>query len=497
MRIGLPVREMIRTDTMKNSGDTRKEKHMPERKKRENPGKRFRFLSVLIVAIWLAVLCSIPVSGQSLERRELSLRAAQNLAVKYSYDSRRSQLDIQAAQKQVNETLAIGLPQVSSTIDYLNNLELATVLIPNIFQGKPDELIPVQFGTQHNASVNFSVSQLIFNGSYFVGLQASKVFRQLADQNHERTRLSVLETVTNSYHLILVTEETEQILISNISNLEKTHYEIRERYKEGFVSETDADLVQIALTKLKNNFQSITRNKEVAYKLLKYQMGLDLSEEIVLTDKLEAILKRIDLDQLRNTEFDIDQNIDYQLLQTQERLSELDLKNEKMKYFPTIAAFYAFQWNAMRNEFNFLNFDEKWYRTQIVGVSVNLPIFQSGSLKAKVQKAAVSLEQAQTAKKQAAEGLLLEAARARADLDSAHDTYVNSKNNLSLSEKVYDVTLIKYKEGVASSMDLTQAHDQFLLSQSEYIQAISALLAAKNKLDRLNNDFHISEAKDN
>ena len=470
---------------------------MPKAKKMENPGKRFRLSSILILAIFLAVLFSGPVSGQSPEIRELSLQTAQDFAVRNSYDSLKSELDIQTAQKQMKETLAIGLPQVSSAIDYMNNLELATILIPNIFQGKPDELVAVQFGTQHNASLNFTVSQLIFNGSYFVGLQASKVFRQLADQNHERTQLSVLETVTNSYYLILVTEETENILTSNISNLEKTHYEIRERYKEGFVAETDADMIQIALTKLKNSLQSIKRNKDVAYKLLKFQMGLDLDEEIVLTDKLADILMRIDLDKLQSTEFDIDRNIDFQLLTTQEKLSELDLKNEKMKYFPTVAAFYSFNWNAMRNEFNFLNFDEKWYKTQIVGVSVNVPIFKSGAQKARVQKAAISLKQAQNAKQQVSEGLELEAARARSDLDSAQDTFVNSTNNLSLSKKVYDVTLIKYKEGVASSMDLTQAHDQYLMAQSEYIQAISALLTAKNTLDRLNNNFQISQAKDN
>jgi len=470
---------------------------MPKSKKMENLGKKIGLLSQTMLAIFIALLCSGPVSAQAPEIRELSLQNAQDFAVRNSYDSRRSQLEIETAQKQMKETLAIGLPQLNSTIDYMNNLELATILIPNIFQGKPDELVPVQFGTQHNASVNFTATQLVFNGSYFVGLQASKVFRQLADQNHERTQLSVLETVTNSYYLILVTEETENILTSNISNLEKTHYEISERHKEGFVAETDVDMIQIALTKLKNSLQSIKRNKDVAYKLLKFQMGLDLDEEIVLTDKLADILMRIDIERLMSTEFELVRNIDYQLLETQEKLSELDLKNEKMKYFPTVAAFYSFNWNAMRNEFNFLNFDEKWYKTQLVGVSVNVPLFKSGSQKARVQKASISLKQAQNAKQQASEGLELEASRARSDLDSAQETFMTSTNNLELSKRVYDVTLIKYKEGVASSMDLTQAHDQYLLAQSEYIQAISALLTAKNTLDRLNNNFQISQAKDN
>ena len=451
--------------------------------------KRLRIQIGFLIGILVVGLVQTPVLGQDLTVREFSLQMAQEFAITHSYERKKTQLDIQTAQKQRNETLAIGLPQVETTVGYINNLKLATILIPNFFQGKPDEMIPVQFGTQHNTNVNFLVSQLIFNGSYFVGLQASKIYKQLADQNDERTKLNVLETVTNTYYLILVAEESEKILSSNLSNLEKTLYEINEFYKEGFVAETDADLVQISVTKLKNALQAIKRQKEVALKLLKFQMGLDLDEEILLTDKLSGILETIDITELNNTAFSLENNIDYSLLKTQERLSEMELKNQKMRYLPTVSAFFNFQWNAMRNSFNFFTSDEKWYQTQLLGVNINIPIFRSGSQKAQVQKAAIAVEQARNAKQQAAEGLSLEAARAQSELDSAYENYTHTLANMKLSNKVYDVTLIKYKEGVASSMDLTQAHDTFLFAQSEFIQAMSILLTAKNKLDRLNNNY--------
>ncbi len=451
--------------------------------------KQLQFLSSLLIGILAAGLGPGPVSGQDSEVREFSLQAVQEFAVTHSYDRKRSLLDIQTAQKQIKETLAIGLPQIESTIGYINNLKLATILIPNFFEGKFDEMIPVQFGTQHNTNVNFIVSQLLFNGSYFVGLQAAKIYKQLANQNHERTKLNVLETVTNTYYLILVAEESERILSSNLSNLEKTHYEINELYKEGFVSETDADQVQISVTSLKNSLQAIERQKDVALKLLKFQMGLDLNEKIILTDRLEGILDTIDMDTLNNTGFNLEDNIDYNLLKTQEKLSEMDLKNEKMKDLPTISAFYNFQLNAQRNSFNFFSSEEDWYETQLLGINVNIPIFKSGSQKSRIQKAAIAVKQAQNAKQQAADGLSLEAARARSDLDSAYENYINTQANMKLSNKVYDVTLVKYKEGVTSSMDLTQAHGTFLAAQSEFIQAMSILLMAKNKLDRLNSNY--------
>ncbi|UCE21603.1 MAG: TolC family protein [Candidatus Aminicenantes bacterium] len=453
-------------------------------------------LLITVMTIIAAGFFSNHVHAQNAAGQEFSLRAAQKYAVEHSYDTQRSQLDILAAQKKRKETFLTGFPQLYSTVDYMNNLELATVLIPNFFEGKFDEKIPVQFGTQHNASVNFVLNQLVFNGSYIVGLKASKIYRQLADQNHERTQLDILEIVTNTYYLILVAEESERILNSNIENLEKTHYEIRERYKEGFVAETDADLVQISVIKLKNTLQTIVRQKEIGYQLLKFQMGLDLNEQIVLTDELEDIIQQIDISETGDTEFNLEQNIDYRLLETQEKLSEMALKNEKAQYYPTISAFYTFQWNAFRDEFTFFNFKEDWFRTQVLGLNISIPVFRSGVQKAKVAQAHIALEQAQNAKLQASQGLSVEAASAKSNLDSAYENYLNTMENVELSKKVYDTTLIKYNEGVASSLDLTQANDKYLAAQSDFIQAMSGLLTAKNKLDRLNSNYQIMLEKD-
>jgi len=223
---------------------------------------------------------------------------------------------------------------------------------------------------------------------------------------------------------------------------------------------------------------------------------LDLNEEIVLTDKLEDIIQQIDISEATNTEFDLQQNIDYRLLETQEKLSEMALKNEKAQYYPTVSAFYSFQLNAFRDDFTFLDFEEDWFRTQVLGLSVNLPIFRSGVQKAKVAQASIAMKQAQNAKVQVSQGLTVDAARARSALDSAYENYLNTEENMGLSERVYEVTLIKYNEGVASSLDLTQTNDRYLLAQSEFIQAMSELLTAKNRLDRLNNNYQIIQAKD-
>jgi outer membrane protein len=287
----------------------------------------------------------------------------------------------------------------------------------------------------------------------------------------------------------LVSKETERIIKANIENLEKTLYEIRESYKEGFVEETDVDVIQISVTALKNSLQNVQKQTDVAYKLLKFQMGLDLEKNIAVTENLEDILRRIDIQEAISSEFDLSQNIDFKLLNTQEKLAELAHKNAKSKYWPTISAFYTYQQAAQRDNFNFFNFNKDWFRSQIFGINIYIPIFKSGGERARVAQAAIALDQARTARIQASQGILLEDARARNDLSAAQENYLNVKDNMELSGKVYDTTLIKYREGIASSTDLTQANDRYLLSQSNYIQAISALLSAKNRLDRIRNSY--------
>jgi outer membrane protein TolC len=301
-----------------------------------------------------------------------------------------------------------------------------------------------------------------------------------------------METVTQTYYLILVSQESEKIIQGNLQNLEKTLYEIRERFKEGFVEETDADVIQISVTGLKNNLQYLQKQTETAYQLLKFQMGIDLSEEIELTDRLDDIITAQDIKYALDEGFNLEDNIEYRLIQTQEKLAEMNLRNERAQYWPTVGAFYTLSWAAQRNRFNFLDFNERWYRSQALGVNLNIPIFKSGTQKAKVQQASIALDQARQTTLQVAQGLLLEETQAKNTLSSAYENYINIRENMELSRKVYDKTLIKYQEGLASSTDLTQANDRYLAAQSSYIQAMSELLEAKNALDRIRNDYQVS-----
>ncbi|MBN2246825.1 MAG: TolC family protein [Candidatus Aminicenantes bacterium] len=435
-------------------------------------------------------------SGAQETTKFFSLKEARTYALQHNYDVKKSLLDLETAKTKLKETVASGLPQLSSTINYNNNLKLATSLIPNFFDGKPEEKIPVQFGTQHNASANLTVQQLVFSGSYFVGLQTAAIYRQMAEQGLEVKNLDIEKTITDTYFLILVSKENEKILGANLKNLEKTQFEIKERNREGFVAQTDVDLIQISVTTLKNGLQTAQKQSEIAYKLLKFQMGLELEEKIELTDTLETIENALDIQKSLETEFSLEDSLDYNFLVTQEKLAELALKNEKVKSLPTVAAFFTYQQNAFRDSFNFFNLNKKWFPLQILGLTVSIPLFTSGAQKARVQQAALALEKAKTTRMQVSQGLKLEIQQAKINLNSSYENYLNVKANMELSERVYNSTLVEYKEGMASSMELTHSYDKYLAAQSQYVQALSTLFKAKNQLDRITNNYSTEKGRE-
>ena len=445
-------------------------------------------ISPLIAIIFIAITFSISLTAQDVSGKKFSLISAQEYAIQHNYEVQNSNFDIKAAKNKLKEITASGLPQISGSIDYNNFLDIPTQLIPGeIFGGEPGSSIPVQFGKQHNATVGLSASQLIFNGSYFVGLQASKIYLKFAEENLERSKIDVKETVTQTYYLVLVAENNRSILQSSLDNLNKILYEVQEHFNEGFVEETDVKQLQISVTQLKNNINMIEEQINFSYMLLKFQMGIDLEQNIALTENLETILLQVNIPQLMEEEFNLNQNISYRMMTTQERIAELSLKNEKSKFLPTVTGFVSYQKNAQRDEFNLLENDGDWFTTTVAGLKLSLPIFNSGSKYFKIQQSKIALKQAQLNKQKVEQGLQLEYSKAEIALSSAFENYESSKNNMQLSKEVYDITLEKFSEGISSSLELTQIHNQYLRSQSDYITAMSELLNAKIQFDSLFN----------
>jgi len=415
-----------------------------------------------------------------------SLAEAMEYAMDNNLNAENARLDLAIAEDRVWEATASGLPQFDASVNYNYNINLATTLIPD-FLGDPNDKIEVQFGTRHFATAGIVGSQLIFSGQFIIGMQAAKIFREFTQRNSERTGQQVRQSVMENYYLVLLGENTLEALMGNLENVTISLNETRALLDAGFVEEIDADQLEVTRTALQNSVLSLERQVVAARNLLKYQMGLDRNRVIILKDSLTELVEKIDFESSLNASLTLEENIDYQILQEQERLAMMDLKLKKSEYMPTLSAFYSLDYTAQRDEFNFLDRNESWFQASAVGLSLNIPIFSSGLRRSGVAQKQLAYQQAQNNRNFAAEGLLVEFQQAKYDFANALEQYRSERRNLELAEKVVTVTREKYDQGLSSSLELTQVNDQYLNTLSSYTTSMVEVLNAKITIDALMN----------
>lgn len=416
-------------------------------------------------------------------QQPFSLQQAIDYGVKSNVNKINSDLNVTEAKKKIWETTTIGLPRIEGEIGYQNFIDIPTTVVPaNFFGGPAGEIKELQFGTPHNANAKVTASQLVFDGSYIVGLKASKVYLELAQKQVQQSETEIKVNVAKAYYTVLVAEDNKKILAKSVENLKKIHFETNELFKNGFVEEIDVDRLSLSLSNLQTQLQNIERQTQLAYKLLKFQMGMEMKEEIVLTDSIGEMFASLPSE--ITAEIGFQNRVEYKLMQTQTALMKLNMKRYQMGYLPSIAAFYSHQQNAQRNKFNFFDSNEKWYPTSIFGVQIKIPIFNSFGKTSVVQQAKLEWLKAQNQQKNLEQALTLEGEKVRTNYTNAFAQFENQKKNLALSEKIYKVTLTKYKEGVGSSMEVSQAESQFFQTQSAYINALYELLVMKVELDK-------------
>jgi outer membrane protein TolC len=336
----------------------------------------------------------------------------------------------------------------------------------------------VKLGVQQNFTWNITVNQLIFSGEYIVGLQASRTFKELSERNLLKTKNETKEAVAKAYYMVLTGEENLSILRQSLQLIDKTLNDVTAMFKQGFVEETDVDQIKINKLNLENLVNSVTEQVQIAYRLLKFQMGLDVNQPIELTDKLDELIAQGNFKLWSQDEFDVQKNIDMKIMQTNEALSMLNLQREKSKFLPSVSAFYQHQEQLKKPQFNFTIPD-------IAGVGISWPLFTSGGRNSKVAQARLALEKTTIGKNQVRDGLLIDFEQSRNTYNKALNDYLTLKENLNLSDKIYRKTLLKYSQGMASGMELTQAQNQFLTTESNYYNAVLSLFNAQAKLEKL------------
>ncbi|NOX48811.1 MAG: TolC family protein [Chlorobi bacterium] len=434
-----------------------------------------------LIIILFSVLFS--VEGIAQETMRFSLKEALVYALENNYDIINAATDVEIARKKVKENLAIGLPQISGKIGYNNNLVLPTTLLPGEVVGQPGKDVEVQFGTQHNANWGAELSQLIFSGTYLVGVMAARAYVDVVESSFEKSEIGIKNTIAKSYYPVIILQENKKVFDSTLLSLNNMLYETEAYHKSGFIEDTDVDQLKLLISDMETTITNINNQLQIATNMLKYQLGLDANVKIEVTDKMDDLLAAVDREFLLDSKFDYSHHVDYKILKGQRELSSLQLKLNQSEYWPSLVGFYSYNQSAFRDEFNFFT-DNKWYNSQVLGFQLDVPILSSGNRKFKVQQAKLELEKMNVSEHQLQQGLSLRIKTVKADFNNAYLIYMNRKMSVGNAEKIYQKTEIKYKEGLSTSLDLSQTYNQFLNSQISYLTSILDLLIKKADLEK-------------
>jgi outer membrane protein len=435
----------------------------------------------------LLVLANVGMAQEAKKSYNFTLKEAIAHALENNYAAINSSRDIEAAKKKKWETTTIGLPQINSNINYQNNLVIQKSVVPaEFFGGNPGEFQEVEFGVKHNMVANASLSQLLFDGSYLVGLQSAKVYLQISQNAKEKTDLEIREIVINAYGNVLLARESVKVLESNKKSLEKTLFETQETFKNGLIEEENVEQLQITFSQIKSMLSNAQKREIIALKMLKLVLGIDMDEEVILKDNLDQLAsENIVLNS--NFDFSVTNTIDYKIGLNNEEASRLLLKLEKSKALPSLSATANFGYNSFSNAFSFLERDQNWFNFSNIGVGLNIPIFSSLGRTARTQQAKIAYEQAKTQLKETEQKLLLEFEKSKTDYEFSVEQYVVSKENLRLAERIENKQQIKFKEGISSSFEFTEAQRQLYAAQQDHLQAMIEVISKKATLDKISN----------
>ena len=401
---------------------------------------------------------------------------------------KKASMEIRKAYKDQWSTIAIGLPQISANADYQNFIELPTSLIPaQFFGGNEGEFAEVQFGTQQTMTAGLTFQQLIFDGSYIVGLEASKIFLKISENIFEKTILEVRKNIVQTYSSVLLARENIDFLEKNKNNLEKNLLELNQLYENGFEEEESVEQIRLTLSGVKTQLRYVNNIERITLDMLKLLMGFPIESPLILSDNLENLTN----DSLFNFKvpqnLNLDNNIDIKIAENNLLSETLLYKYERSKGLPRLSAFLNGNYTGNSESFTFTQQGQKWFGAALLGINLQIPVFSSLRRSALSQKAKIAMLQAENDLTETQERILIEVKAAENDYKLAVENYFTNKENLELATRIEKKNQLKYFEGVTSSFELREAQLQLYSAQNNYIKSIQEVIQKKLSLQTILN----------
>lgn len=418
----------------------------------------------------------------------LTLDQAIEYGLSNNFSVKNANREIEKAQKDRWSTIAIGLPQIYAEVNYQNFLEMPVSLVPaEFFGGKSGEFAEISFGTKQRVIGSVRMDQIIFDGSYIVGLEASKIFLKISENIYEKTKLETKKIIVKNYAAALLADENIKLLKKNKERLQENVSEIHQLFKNGFEEEESVEQIQLTLANINTQLKYAVNLSKIIHEMLKFNLGIPVEQEVILSSQISEIVDESNLIFGNLNIPTISNNIDIRIAENNLLSESLLYKYEKSKFLPSIKAFINGAYTGNNEKFDFIKNNQKWFGSSLFGLSLDIPLFSSFSKKVNSQKAKINMQQAETKLNETQYRIRMEIETALNEYQLAIENYFTEKENLGLAERIENKNQVKYFEGIVGSFELRQAQLQLYSSQSKYLSSIQNLIERKITLETLIN----------
>lgn len=408
----------------------------------------------------------------------LSLQQSIEYALANQPNVRNAKYEVGKATAKVREITGIGLPQITGSINVLDYTQLPTTLIPAQFfpGGVAGEFIPLQFGTQYNATGEIDASQIIFDGSYLVGLEAAKTYKQLSTQSLTLANIQAVAAVEKAYYLALVNNWKLQMTKADVNRLKKLMDVTEKMYEAGFSQRVDYDRIKVNYNNEKTLETTMGKLLALSYKSLKFQMGMPLNDSITLTDSLQSIPLNPDLN--ADTSFKATNRIEYAIAQTNLWGSRLQVRKDRYGYLPSVVLTGSVNRVNEGETTDFFGGTQPWYPTAIIGLRISVPIFDGLQKNYRTQEDKYTMQENELQLSTLKESISLEISTSSTNLENALEDLNNQKENMELAKSVEHDTKAEYEAGTGSNLEVVDAETSLTEAETNYYNSLyNALIA--------------------
>jgi len=453
------------------------------------------YKSILSLSLFLLIgLASIAQKNMI----SFSVDQAVDYAMKNSAEIRNALIDIEIQRQSNREITALTMPQISGNVGATRYFDVPTQTLPDFispavygvlvnngvkdgsgntisFPANGFGFVPARFGTNWNANGGIEASQILFDGQIFVGLQARGAAMKLSRQAAEVTKEQIKANVMKMYYQLVVGQRQKTSIDANIGRFEKLLADATEIYKNGLIEKLDVDKIDVQLNNLKTEKLKVENQLLMGMAAMKFMIQLPQQDSLILTDTISNSAIQF---AATSDSFSFNQRKEYQQLMTAMELSRYNVKRYQLSRIPTLAAFGTISRNAQRNVFNFFQSGE-WFPTSLVGVKLNVPLFDGNARRAKIQKAKYEMNKLKNNVARFEQAIEFEINSAQLKWNNAMQTVTTQEKNLELAEKVFNQTKLKYEQGIGSTTEIYNAQTDFKVSENNYYGALYDAIIAK------------------